>query len=153
MKVLDKIRRASFWGRYWSLLAALVLPVLVFFIWDSENTRFLAAGTSIALLGHSWAVQRRCSQGGWKLLLWTSVLLFPMLTAIWSSLNVIRVNTYDYAADYQHHLGDYRQNLYWQIVETQDWIVWAIRIDMLLCLLFAAIVLMRRKASGAQNQS
>ena len=74
-----------------------------------------------------------------------------MLGAIWLGLNVIRFTTYDYAADYQRHFGDYRQSLYWYAVETQDWIVWALRIDALVCLLLAANVFMRRETRATHN--
>jgi hypothetical protein len=67
--------------------------------------------------------QTRPSKTIWQKLLWTSLLLLPTLGAIWFGLNKIRVNTYDYAADYQEHLGDFRQNLYWDVVKTQDCIV------------------------------
>jgi hypothetical protein len=105
MEILDQIRRASFWGRYWSLLTALSLPVLVFFFFDSEDNRLLVSSISTILLVHAWRMQLRSSgaSGG----LWTSILLLPIFAAIWLGLNVIRYNTYDYAVDYQRHLGDY----------------------------------------------
>jgi hypothetical protein len=143
--MLNQIRRASFWGRYWSLLTALALPVLVFFFLDFQNARMIVSIISIVLLAHAWHLQMRSSQSTWRLLLWTSLLLLPMLGAIWLGLNVIRGNTYFYAADYQRHLGDYRQNLYWYVVEGQDWIVWAALVDMGVSLLLALATFFHRK--------
>ncbi len=97
-------------------------------------------------------MQMRGFQTIWRSLLWASVLLLPMLGAIWLGLNVIRSNTYDYAADYQRHLGDYRQSLYWYMVETQDWIVWTARVDLVVALLIAILAVFRRKeARKAQD--
>ncbi len=152
MRVLNQIRRASALGRYWSLLTALALPVLVFFVLDFDSTRILVSIISIVLLAHAWRMQMRGFQTIWRSLLWASVLLLPMLGAIWLGLNVIRSNTYDYAADYQRHLGDYRQSLYWYMVETQDWIVWTARVDLVVALLIAILAVFRRKeARKAQD--
>ena len=151
MKMLDQFRRASFWGRYWSLLVALALPVLVFFFFDFLITEMLVSLVSTALLLHAWRRQIRNSRSTWQSLLWTSLLLLPMLCAVWLGLNVIRGSTYDYAADYQRHLGDYHQSAYWYAVYTQDWIIWALRIDVLVCLLLAATVFMRMKTRATDN--
>jgi hypothetical protein len=141
VKVLDQIRRASFWGRYWSLLTALALPVLVFFFLDFQNARTLVSIISIVLLAHAWRMQMRGSKNIWRSLLWTSVLLLPMLGAIWLGLNVIRGNTYEFAADYQRHLGDYRQR-----------IVWTARVDILVGLLLAvASVFGHKETNAAQD--
>jgi peptidoglycan/LPS O-acetylase OafA/YrhL len=145
VKTLDQIRSASFWRRYWSLLAALILPVLVFFLFDSESTRALVSVICIVLLAHAWRMQIRGSHSIWQSMLWTSIVLLPTLGAIWLGLNVIRGETYEYAADYQRHLGDFRQNLYWYVVETQDWIVWIARIAIVLGLLFAVVNFFTRK--------
>jgi hypothetical protein len=80
--MLDQFRRASFWGRYWSLLVALVLPVLVFFFFDFQSTRMLVSLVSTALLLHAWRSQIRSSRTTWQSLLWTSLLLLPMLGAM-----------------------------------------------------------------------
>lgn len=149
MKVLDQIRRASFWSRYWSLLTALALPVLVFFFLDFQNARMLVSIISFVLLAHAWNMQMRGSKNIWRSLLWTSVLLLPMLGAIWLGLNVIRGNTYEYAADYERHLGDYRQSLYWHVVEMQDWIVWTVRVDMVVGILLAVAAVFGRKGIKA----
>jgi len=53
--------------------------------------------------------QPRAPKARRQSLLWTSLLLLPILAAIWLGLNIIRVHTYDYAADYARHLGDFRQ--------------------------------------------
>ena len=76
-----------------------------------------------------------------------------MLGAIWLGMNVIRGNTYDYAVDYQRHLGDYRQNLYWYVVEAQDWIVWTARVDMAAILLLTVATIFKRKELNASHNS
>jgi len=154
VKVLDQVRSARFWGRYWSLLTALVLPVLVFFFFDFDSTRMLVAVISIALLAHAWRMQMQGTQSIWMSLLWASFLLLPTIGAIWLGLNVIRSNTYEFAADYQRHLGDYRQSLFWYAVETQDWIVWIARADLVVGLLLAISTALRRPQAGhAQDQT
>jgi hypothetical protein len=149
MKVLDQIRRASFWGRYWSLLTALVLPVLVFFFLDYQNTRMLVSVVCSVLLAHAWRMQIRASHSLWHSLLWTSIVLLPMLGAIWLGLNVVRGNLSDYVEDYRRHLGYYR--LYWYAVEAQDWIVWVARIDILLCLMLAVATVFKRGEARARR--
>ena len=104
----------------------------------------------IVLLAHAWRMQIGGSQSIWPSLLWTSILLLPMLGAIWLGLNVIRGNLSDYVEDYQRHLGYYR--LYWYAVEAQDWIVWAARIDILLCFMLAATVFKRREARARRDE-
>ena len=145
MKMLNQIRRASFWGKYWSLLTALAVPVVVFLFLDFQSARMIASIISIVLLAHAWHMQTRGSQSIWRSLLWTSLLLLPMLGAIWLGLNVIRGNTYEYATDYQRNLGDYRQSLYWYVVEAQDWIAWAARVDIAVILLLAVASVFHRK--------
>jgi hypothetical protein len=149
MKMLDQISRASFWVRYWSLLTALALPVLVFLFLDFQNARMLVSIVSGVLLAHAWRMQMRGSKNIWRSLLWTSILLVPMLGAIWLGLNVIRGNTYEFAADYQRHLGDYRQTLFWYVVETQDWIVWTARVDIVVSLLLAVANIFKHKETNA----
>ena len=86
----------------------------------------------------------------WKLLpkakspmLWISILLLPALATIWMGLNDIRGSTYEYAADYQRHLGDYRQNLYWHVVSMQDWIVWIAVVDFVFSVCLAVTAMFR----------
>lgn len=105
----------------------------------------LVSMLSTVLLVHSWRTQMRCSQGTLPLMLWTSVLLLPMLGAIWLGLNVIRGYTYEYAADYQRHLGDYRQSLHWHVVCAQEWTFWGAQTDFVVGLLLGLAILFRRK--------
>jgi hypothetical protein len=72
------------------------------------------------------------------------LLLLPALGAIWFGLNLIRVDTYIYAADTTRHLGDFRQTLYWNVVEIQAGIVWIAIIDAVFGLLYAAAAAARR---------
>jgi hypothetical protein len=77
-------------------------------------------------------------------LLWVSFFLLLLLGAFWLGLNVIRVRTYDYAADYQRHLGDYRQSLYWYAVKLQSSIMWAATLDIVVCLGLAVTLILKR---------
>jgi hypothetical protein len=117
--------------RYWSLAISLGLPVMVYILLDRNVARTITSIICIILLVHSWLMQNRYAQSRLRLLLWTFVLLLPMLGAIWLGLNVIRSNTYEFAGDYARHLGDFRQSLYWYVVETQDRIVWIAKADLL----------------------
>jgi len=145
VNVLNQIRRASFWGRYWSLFAALIPPILVILFRHVESIRTLVSIISVVLLTHAWRMRLRSSQSVWCSLLWTSILLLPMLGVVWLGLNVVRSDTYEFAADSQRHLGDYRQRLYWYVVETQDWIYWVARLDLVLSLLLGVAVAFERK--------
>jgi hypothetical protein len=80
----------------------------------------------------------------WQSLFWISLLLLPTLGAIWFGLNFVRVKTYDYAADYQRHLGDFRQTLFSFVVKAQDSVVWVAVVDMVLCPSLAAITVSKR---------
>jgi hypothetical protein len=128
-----------------------------FFFLDRDVSRALTSIVCMILLMHSYLLQRRYTQNRFHPLFWTPALLLPMLGAIWLALNVIRANTYEYAVDYQRHLGDFRQNLHWNAVNLQDLIVWIASTDLLLLLLLAAISLWKRKsvrlASGVGGKS
>jgi len=78
MKVLDQIRRAGLWVRYWSLLIAIALPILGFFFLDFQSSRILVSIISASLLMHAWRMQMRGSHSIWRSMLWTSVLLLPI---------------------------------------------------------------------------
>jgi hypothetical protein len=97
---------------------------------------------------HSWLIQRRYAQNRLHLLLWTLVLLLPMLSAVWLGLNAIRVNTYDYAADYNRHIGDFRQDSHWYVVKIQNLICYVAIADFFLTALSAIILLGKRDASN-----
>jgi hypothetical protein len=131
--------------RYWSLAISLGLPVMVYILLDRNVARTITSILCIILLVHSWLMQNRYAQSRLRLLLWTFVLLLPMLGAIWLGLNVIRSNTYEFAVDYARHLGDFRQSLYWHVVETQDQIVWIAKADLLPIALLAILAFRKHK--------
>jgi ABC-type multidrug transport system fused ATPase/permease subunit len=145
MNVLNQIRRAGSVGWYGRLLAALALPVLVYMFLDFDSARILVSVVSIVLLTNVWRVQIRGSKNIWRSLLWTSVLFLPMFGLIWLGLNVVRRNTYEYAVEFQRHLGDYRQSLYWHVGNSQDWIVWIAKVDLVVSLLIAFFTFFRRE--------
>jgi hypothetical protein len=140
------IQKYEFWRRYWSLAIALGLPVIVFLFMDYQSVRAITSIVCMILLVHSWLIQRRYTQNRLVLLCWTFVLLLPMLGAIWLGLNVIRVYTYDYAADYNRHLGDLRRDLYWPVVKIQDLIGDIAIADLFLSALLAVVSLGKRKS-------
>jgi len=77
-----------------------------------------------------------------------SFFLLLLLGAIWLGLNVIRVRTYDYAADYQRHLGDGRQSIYWYVVKLQGSIIWAAALEIAVCLGLAVTLIIKRCRIG-----
>jgi hypothetical protein len=84
--------------RYWSLAAVFILPVAVFFaevatrgFWeDYEIVRAVLSATCIALLVHSWLIQRKHTKSQWRLAFWTLLLSLVALGPVWLGLNVIR---------------------------------------------------------------
>jgi hypothetical protein len=138
-------QECGFWQRYWSLATTLGLPLMVFFFLDRDETRAITSIACMILLIHSWFLQRRYTRNRFHLLFWTVVLFLPMLGATWLGLSVIRADTYNYAVDYQRHLGDFRQSLYWNVVKIQDLIVWIARVDLPFILLMAAVSSWKRK--------
>ena len=116
--------------RYWSVVTAIILPVIVFFVEgtvrafpDYEVVRAVISVLCIALLVHSWFMQRRFVQSRWRLAFFTLLLWLPALGALWLGLNVIRSYTYDSAADYRLYSTVWYQGLYWKVVELQNTIV------------------------------
>jgi len=120
---------------------------MAFFFLDRDGTRAITSIVCMILVVHSWLMQRRYTLSRSSLLLWTLVLLLLMLGATWLGLNVIRAHTYDYAINYSRHLGDFRQDLHWYAVETQDRIVWIARADLLPIALLAVVCIWKRKTA------
>jgi hypothetical protein len=85
-------------ARYWSLAAVVILPVVEFFtelvtrgFWGSyEIVRAALSIVCIALLVHSWSMQRRYAQDRWRLAFLTLVLCLIALGPVWLGLNVVR---------------------------------------------------------------
>jgi hypothetical protein len=87
--------------RYWSLAAALILPVVEFpsegifrpFM-DYEVVRAALALVCIALLVHSWFRQRKYAKSKLRLAFFTLMLTLVALGPVWLGLNVMRAHYY-----------------------------------------------------------
>ena len=115
----------NFGIRFWSLALALLVPVVETFAEgghiDYEVQRAAVAFVGIALIVHSWIMQRRIVKNNWKLAFWTMLLTFLALGFLWLGLNSIRGSTYP---DDPH-----ASNLaYWFAVEWQDRIILLARV-------------------------
>jgi len=87
--------------RYWSLAAAISLPVVEFFtegftfhFVDYEILRAILSVVCILLLGHSWFKQLKYSRGKRRLAFFTIFLSLVALGPVWVGLNVIRFYAY-----------------------------------------------------------
>ena len=84
-----------------------------------------------------------------RTLLWGSLLLLLLLGTSWFGLNLIRVRTYDYAADYQRHLGDFRQNLFFEVVRVQGLLVRAAKLDAVVGIgLLSSLIVQRLRSTS-----
>jgi hypothetical protein len=91
----------TFIKRYWSLLAAIFLPIVEFpcegfirLFADYEVARAVLSVICIALLVHSWFIQRRYVQNRWRLAFFTVFVSFVILGPVWLGLNVLRAHCY-----------------------------------------------------------
>jgi hypothetical protein len=144
--------------RYWSLGAALLLPVMEIVAESTvrlgeydEVLRALFSVVCLALLAHSWFLQRRYSQSRWRLAFWTLLLSLVVLGPIWLGLNVIRFYSYDLGADYQRNSTLWYHNLYWYVVESQDIIVLLAKILGIAIVVWVAIDLVRWLAKRSRS--
>jgi hypothetical protein len=111
-------------NRYWSLAAALLLPVIEFsceglirhFI-DYEVARAVLSVVCIVLLVHSWIMQRRYAENKWRLTFFTLLLSLIVLGPLWLGLNVLRAHYYPLYWD------DQEVAVYSNICDLQDRIV------------------------------
>lgn len=111
-------------NRFWSFALVFVLPAAELFAerfsWypDFVIMRAILSAVCIALLVHSWFMQRKNAESGWRLTFWTLLLLFFVLEFLWLALNSVRGPNYpaDFAAD---------NRAYWFAVEWQDRIVFS----------------------------
>lgn len=143
--------------RYWSLLLAFVTvavgaymrgiefepavfqdPVRV--VWIVCFVCATIAGLCLVLVIHSWQAQRRTSRNKWQLVLWSHVLLSPALTTIVLMLGEIQRSTYDLALE-----RDQFQYLHFYTGRVKDALIWAIPLDALLILVWAAIAVLKSK--------
>jgi hypothetical protein len=112
--------------RYWSLAVALLLPVMEIVAESSirlgeynEVLRAILSIVCLALLVHSWLMQRRCTQSRWRLAFWTLLLSLVVLGPLWLGFNVIRFYSYDL----QWKSTLWYHKVYWYVVELQDAII------------------------------
>jgi len=110
--------------RYWSLAAALLLPIIEFscegvirLFMDYEVARAVLSVACIALLVHSWFMQRRYAQRKWRLVFWTLFLSLVALGPLWLGLNVIRA--YSYPENWKTDIALYENICYLQDIVEQ----------------------------------
>jgi hypothetical protein len=96
---MSKVRQI--FGRYWSLAAALLLPVVEIVAESTvglgaydEVSRAVLSVICIALLVHSWFIQRRYVRSKWRIAFFTLLLSLFVLGPIWLGLNVVRFYAY-----------------------------------------------------------
>jgi hypothetical protein len=94
-------RRSKAFVRYWSLAAAILLPVtelpcegIIRLFMDFEVARAVLCVVCLALLVHSWIMQRRYAESKWRLAFFTLLLILLALGPIWLGLNVMRAHFY-----------------------------------------------------------
>lgn len=119
---MNIVRR--FLKRYWSLAAALLLPVIEFscegiirLFMDYEVARAVLSAACIVLLIHSWFIQRRYAQRKWRLVYWTLFLSLLSLGPLWLGLNVIRA--YSYPENWKTDIALYENICYVQDIVEQ----------------------------------
>jgi hypothetical protein len=110
--------------RYWSLAAALLLPVIEFscegiirLFMDYEVARAMLSVACIALLIHSWFMQRKYAKSKWRLAFFTLLLSLIALGPLWLGLNVIRA--YSYPENWKTDVALYENICYLQDIVEQ----------------------------------
>lgn len=90
-----------FCQRYWSLIAALALPTVEVFseivighFFYYEIVRTVLFVICIALLIHSWFMQRRYTTSKWRLVFFTLLLSLVALGPLWFGMNGMRAHYY-----------------------------------------------------------
>jgi hypothetical protein len=88
-------------ARYWSLATAILLPLievltegLIRLFIDYEVSRAILSVVCIALLVHSWFMQRKYAESKWQLAFFTLLLTLVALGPVWLGLNVMRAHFY-----------------------------------------------------------
>ena len=88
-------------ARYWSLATAILLPVIEFLtegllrpLGYYEVARAVLSVVCIALLVHSWFMQRKYAESKWQLAFFTLLLTLVALGPVWLGLNVMRAHFY-----------------------------------------------------------
>jgi hypothetical protein len=136
--------------RYWSLATAILLPVielltegLIRLFVDYEVSRAVLSVVCIALLIHSWFMQRRYANSKWRLAFFRLLLSLVALGPVWLGLNVMRSYSYNLAADYERYSTVWYHNLYWYAVEWQDRIVFLAKVMVIAVALWVIVDLVR----------
>jgi hypothetical protein len=93
----DKMSKTSqALARCWSVTAVIVILGLVLLgFLRSELGHGFASILCLALLTHSWLIQRSYTRTSQRLVFLTLVLCLPALASFWLGLNVIRFYSYD----------------------------------------------------------
>jgi len=148
------LRTRQIFGRYWSLGAALILPVIGIVVestisrsWDCEKiTLAVISVVCVALLVLSWFKQRKYTQSKWRLAFFTILLSLLALGPLWLGLNVVR--SYSYA-------GEQPYTLYGAFVHLQDAVVRLAKVLCAVVLLWVVVDLARwigrRKSIAGQS--
>ena len=125
-------------ARFWSVAAVIVILGLVpFGFLGSEPRRAFASILCVALLIHSWFMQRRFIRTPQRLVLLTLVLCLPALASLWLGLNVIRFYSYAPESEASVYSAVIRLQVviewctatvgavvvFWTIVELARWLV------------------------------
>jgi len=84
---------------------------------DYEVARAVLSVACIALLVHSWFMQRRYAQRKWRLVFWTLFLSLVALGPLWLGLNVIRA--YSYPENWKTDIALYENICYLQDIVEQ----------------------------------
>jgi hypothetical protein len=95
------LKKHQIFSRYWSLAAALLLPIIEFsseglirLFMNYEVARAVLSVVCIALLVHSWFMHRRYAENKWRLAFFTLLLSLIVLGPLWLGLNVLRAHYY-----------------------------------------------------------
>jgi hypothetical protein len=114
------LKLSKLFARYWSLATAILLPVIEFLtegltrpLGDYEVARAVLSVVCIALLVHSWFMQRKYAENKWRLAFFTLLLTLVVLGPVWLGLNVMRAHFYP-----MNWITD--QALYGNICDLQD---------------------------------
>ena len=154
-------RMMFFAKRYWSLLAAFLVLVIMMFadsftgdlsdlknpavgVWLLCSSYAALAALCLGLAVHSWQMQRRHTRNIWRLAFWTHVLVLPVLCATVLGLDVIQVDTYDLAIIERQFQG-----LHWHSGDLKDHLISFVPLNLILILVWAAISVVKNAPSGS----
>jgi hypothetical protein len=153
-----------FLKRYWSLLAALSIPLLDGYAdripdpidYQSASKSVLAlcfiygigAIICLGLLVHSWMVQRRYTKNKWWLIFWAHILLLPALVSIGLGLHRVQTFTYELAVDFQYWgAGRWYQNLHFYVDGVAERLFWLMLLDLAMVIAWGIVAVSKNKSS------